>query len=110
MKPQVPRGDEERGRVVPFTPRAPRARNDNLRRYGGPRPLIDDIDKYARSAEDDNYRHRMVTNLLAFLVLCVIVYCGLWLANTIAQMRKDQDCVLTGRTNCAPIRATDSLQ
>lgn len=108
MKSPVPRDDEERGRVVPFTPRV---RNDNSRRRGGgPAPLIDDIDKYARSAEDDNYRHRMVTNLLAFLVLCVIVYCGLWLANTMAQMRKDQDCVLTGRTNCALIRAPDNTR
>jgi hypothetical protein len=45
----------------------------------------------------------MVMNLLAFLVLALIVYCGIWLANTMSQLRKDQDCVLSGRTNCAPI-------
>jgi hypothetical protein len=43
-------------------------------------------------------------NLLAFLVLALIVYCGIWLANSMSQLRKDQDCVLSGRTNCAPIR------
>lgn len=110
MKPQAPRGDEERGRVVRFVPRAPRARNDNTRRPDRPHPLIDDLDKYARRAEDDNYRHRMVTNLLAFLVLALIVYCGVWLANTMAQMRKDQDCVLTGRTNCAEIKVPGNLR
>jgi hypothetical protein len=46
----------------------------------------------------------MVNNLLAFALLSLIVYCGIWLANTMAQLRTNQDCVLTGRTNCAPIK------
>lgn len=46
----------------------------------------------------------MVNNLLAFAVLSLIVYCGIWLANTMAQLRTNQDCALTGRTNCAPIK------
>jgi hypothetical protein len=37
-------------------------------------------------------------------VLALIVSCGIWLANTMTQMRNDQDCVLSGRTNCAPIK------
>ena len=44
-----------------------------------------------------------MNNLLAFLVLCLI-YCGIWLTNTMAQLRKDQDCALSGRTNCNPIK------
>jgi hypothetical protein len=104
MKSQEPRRDEEKGRVVMFRPRVPRARNDNLRPSALRHPLIDDVDKYARGSENDNYRHRMVNNLLAFVVLCLIVYCGIWLANTMAQLRKDQDCALSGRTNCSPIR------
>ena len=43
------------------------------------------------------------TKAHTFLVLAVIVYCGIWLANTMSQMRKDQDCALIGRRNCAPI-------
>jgi hypothetical protein len=104
MKSQEPRRDEEKGRVVLFRPRIPRARNDNLR---GPDPRlspVDDLSKYEQGRDNENYRHRMVNNLLAFVVLCLIVYCGIWLANTMAQLRKDQDCVLTGRTNCSPIR------
>jgi hypothetical protein len=104
MNSQEPRRDEERGRVVAFRPRTPRARNDNQRRPDRYRPPVDDVGKYARGSEDDNYTHRMVNNVLAFLVLCLIVFCGIWLANTMAQMRRDQDCVLTGRTNCAPIK------
>jgi hypothetical protein len=94
--------DPEKGRVVLFRPRVPRARNDNLR-HDARRSPVEDVGKYARGEHDD-YRHRMVNNVLAFLVLCVIVYCGIWLADTMAKMRKDQDCVLSGRTNCSPIQ------
>ena len=104
MKSQEPRRDEEKGRVVIFRPRIPRARNDNLRRPELLRSPVDDLSKYEHDRENDNYRHRMVNNLLAFVVLSVIVYCGIWLANTMARLRTDQDCVLTGRTNCSPIR------
>jgi hypothetical protein len=102
MKPQEHGPDEERGRVVLFRPRLPRARNDNLRGREAWRSPVEDVGKYARGEQDD-YRHRMVNNILAFLVLCLIVYCGIWLADTMAQLRKDQDCVLSGRTNCSPI-------
>jgi hypothetical protein len=104
MNPQEPQRDEEKGRIVPFRPRIPRARNDNLRRPEPRRSPVDDLSKYEQSREDDNYRRRMVNNLLAFAVLSLIVYCGIWLATTMAQLRADQDCVLTGRTNCAPIK------
>jgi len=103
MNSQEQQRDEEKGRIILFRPRIPRARNDNLRR---PRPYspVEDLSKYERSRENDDYRRRMVNNLLAFAVLGLIVYCGIWLANTMAQLRADQDCALTGRTNCAPIR------
>jgi hypothetical protein len=108
MRSQEPRRDEEHGQVIMFRPRKPRARNDNLRRLE--RPPVDDFSKYSRGSDDEDYRHRMVNNLLAFLVLCLIVYCGIWLANTMAQMRRDQDCVLMGRTNCAPIRIPNDVR
>jgi hypothetical protein len=104
MKSQEPRQDEERGRIVLFRPRIPRARNDNLRRPGPLRSPVDDLSKYEHRREDESYRHRMVNNLLAFAVLSLIVYCGIWLANTMAQLRTEQDCALMGRTNCAPIK------
>ena len=104
MKSQEPRPDEEKGRIVLFRPRIPRARNDNLRRPAPLRSPVADLSKYEHDREHDNYRRRMVNNLLAFVVLSLIVYCGIWLANTMAQMRTDQDCALMGRTNCAPIK------
>jgi hypothetical protein len=107
MNSQEPRRDEEKGQVLLFRPKVPRARNDNLRRPDSRRPPVDDVGKYARGSEDDNYQHRMVNNVLAFLVLSLIVCCGIWLASTMAQMRRDQDCVLSGRTNCSPIKIPD---
>jgi hypothetical protein len=93
--------DGEKGRVLVFRPRVTRGRNDN---HGPRRSPVDDLSKYERDREADRYRHRMVNNLLAFAVLCVIVSCGIWLANTMAEMRAGLDCSLSGRTNCAPIR------
>src|SRR5215467_7658000 len=104
MNSQEPRRDDKKDRIVVFRPRVPRARNDNLRQPDHLRSPVDDLSKYEKDRENDNYRHRMVNNLLAFAVLALIVYCGIWLANTMAQLRTNQDCVLTGRTNCAPIK------
>ena len=45
----------------------------------------------------------MIVNGLALLVCIGLVAAGIWLANTMANMRKNQDCVLAGRKNCTPI-------
>jgi hypothetical protein len=104
MTSQEPSKDEEKGRVLPFRPRASQSWNAKLRLRDQRRGPVDDLSKYSRPPDEDEYRHRMVMNLLAFLVLALIVYCGIWLTNTMSQMRRDQDCVLSGRTNCAPIQ------
>jgi ferric-dicitrate binding protein FerR (iron transport regulator) len=104
MSSQGPSKDEEKGRVLPFRPRAPRSWNAHLRLRDRLRSPVEDLSKYSRDSDEDNFRHRMKVNLLAFAVLALIVACGVWLANTMAEMRKNQDCVLTGRTNCAPIQ------
>jgi len=40
---------------------------------------------------------------VAITLLLVLV--GVWLAERIADMRKTQDCFLSGRRNCTPIDA-----
>jgi len=40
--------------------------------------------------------------LLATIALIVV---GLWIADVMAQMRKNRDCVLTGRLGCTPVEA-----
>jgi hypothetical protein len=77
--------------VVPFRPRIPGA-------SGGARPhpagsSVEGLAKYEGGEEQEGtYRHRMMVNLsaLAFTI-------------EIADLRKNQDCVLSGRRDCAPI-------
>lgn len=45
----------------------------------------------------------MKTNAATVLVVALLIWCGLWLADTLAQMRKTQDCVLSGLRDCTPI-------
>jgi hypothetical protein len=67
--------------------------------------LLDDLARYEQDAEEEpiNYGHRMLMNVIAVGVVTVLVGVGVWLADTIAEMERDQDCVLQGRQNCAPI-------
>ena len=73
--------------------------------FGGFRPADDDLAKFGRDDTPDDYRHRMITNAAAFGFVVLLMAAGLWLADTMASMRKSQDCVLSGRRNCAPIEA-----
>jgi hypothetical protein len=66
-------------------------------------PPVDDLAKYEQGTEADDYRHRMMVNMVAFVFVIVLIGAGLWLADTMARMRKNQDCVLSGRRNCSPV-------
>ena len=68
-----------------------------------PPPPVDDLAKYARSSEVDDYRHRMLVNAAAFLFVAALIGAGLWLAGSLAELRRNQDCALSGRRNCVPI-------
>jgi hypothetical protein len=62
-----------------------------------PRPLG------AAEEGEDEYRHRMKMNVLGFLVATLLVISGTWIADTMAEMRRVEDCFITGGRNCAPI-------
>ena len=66
-------------------------------------PPVENLAKYEGGERDDDYRHRMIVNLAALLFTLLLATAGAWLAVKIADMRKNQDCVLSGRRNCAPI-------
>jgi hypothetical protein len=96
-------GQTESGQVLTFQLR---------RRLGVPRhaPIAPDgdepVDDLAAFEEEDghiDYRHRMVMNVIAVLIVSVLITAGVWIADTIAAMQKVQDCALQGRQNCAPI-------
>jgi hypothetical protein len=68
------------------------------------RSLVEDVDKYTyRNGESESDRQRMINNAVASAILITLIICGVWLTDTIVAMRDKQDCVLSGRTNCAPI-------
>ncbi len=94
---QSPPGESER-HVLPFRPRGSLL----PRRLNQPSP-IEDLSKYERPPGEDDYRHRMVVNGLALVATIALIVIGVWIANTMAQMRNNQDCVLSGRRGCTPV-------
>jgi hypothetical protein len=67
-------------------------------------PIGDELAPYHAADEDaGEYRHRMRTNIAALAVLAALIVGGIWIANTMAAMRKNQDCVLSGRRGCTPV-------
>src|ERR1044072_4081722 len=87
--------EESKGLVLPF------------RRREKPRPQgsapVEGLEKYGETSEPDDYRQRMVNNVLAFVFCVLLVAAGVWLADGIAEMRKNKVCVLWGRRNCANV-------
>jgi hypothetical protein len=111
MKTQRPvstNGDDEH-RVLKFRPRTmsrpPGRQPDN--RDGSPtdaRHEPADLARYERARDEpDDFRHRMLANLAAFAFTVALTAIGIWLAMSIADLRKTQDCVLMGRRDCARI-------
>ena len=96
-----PSPTEPEHRVLPFRPRS------GLFVRRGPPPPVEDLGKYERGSADNNddYRHRMTMNVLAAIVTVGLILGGIWIADTMAQMRKNQDCVLIGRSGCTPVNA-----
>lgn len=67
---------------------------------------VEDLTKYERAEDPDDYRHRMIVNALTFAFVVALIGAGYWLADTMATMRKNQDCVLSGRSGCTPVEVT----
>jgi hypothetical protein len=65
-----------------------------------------DLARYEREEEEDDYRHRMKMNVLGLLVAILLVISGTWIADTMAEVRRIQECFLAGGRNCVPIRHT----
>jgi hypothetical protein len=66
---------------------------------------VGDLQKFEKSHEDDDYRHRMTTNVAAVAFTLLLIFTALWIADTLANMRKNQDCVLLGRRGCTSVDA-----
>jgi hypothetical protein len=96
-KPEGPQGQSLPGRVLPF-----RRRTSHAVPPSNPASPVEDLSRFERTAGEDDYRHRMLMNAMAAGVTVLLVAGGIWIANSLAQLRKDQDCVMSGRRNCNP--------
>jgi hypothetical protein len=67
-------------------------------------PAASDLSRYERPRDEpDDFRHRMLANVAALAFTVALTAIGIWLAMSIADLRKTQDCVLMGRRDCARI-------
>ena len=104
MRRQHPKAPEDEFQVVPFRARGLGASGETRHRPQPPASPIESLAKYEGGEEqEDTYRHRMMVNLAALAVTVVLALAGVWLAMQIAELRKNEDCVLIGRRNCNPI-------
>ena len=63
-----------------------------------------DLSRYERPRDEgDDFSHRMLANIAALAFTVALTAIGIWLAMSIADLRKTQDCVLMGRRDCARI-------
>ncbi len=112
MKTQRPIVTEGEHRVLQFRPRAPAShpaarRRTNVALQSEPEmiqlePL--DLSRYEQPQEEpDDFRRRMLANIAAFAFTVALTAVGIWLAISIADLRRTQDCVLMGRRDCVHI-------
>jgi hypothetical protein len=120
VKNQRPIATEEEHRVLQFRPRSalqsppvqtPTSRGNSLvtplHHDSAPEPAALsrlDLSRYENPREEpDDFRHRMLANIAAFAFTVALTAVGIWLAISIADLRKTQDCVLMGRRDCVRI-------
>jgi hypothetical protein len=108
MPSQQATQNQTTGRIVLF-PSRPSPHKAKPRRATGQADVhvaaVDDLRKYERGAEPDDYRRRMIVNVAAFAFIVVLTLAGIWLAEQFALLQKNQECALSGRKNCAHINA-----
>jgi hypothetical protein len=120
VKNQRPVATEEEHRVLQFRPRnapqAPPVRTPASRGNAVVTPLHHDsapepvalprldLSRYEKPREEpDDFRQRMLANIAALAFTVALTAVGIWLAMSIADLRKTQDCVLMGRRDCVRI-------
>jgi hypothetical protein len=91
---------EDETRVVNFR----RGRRAAQAAPASPQRPDPDLAAYTRSPEDPaEYRRRQAVNAAVFLFVVLLIGAAIWLADTLADMRRNQDCVLSGRRGCTPV-------
>ena len=98
MRPDRPKPSET-GRVILFRPR-----QAGSRQPGPLQPPKRAIGfREPRSAREDDDRHRRLIHVLGLAFCLILAVAGVWLANEFTEMKRVQDCVLSGRSGCIPL-------
>ena len=102
--------EDEEHRVLKFVPRTstslphrPASLSCSNRNIASQHPAADLAKFEQMPAEPDDFRHRMLANAAALAMTVALTGIGIWLAVSIADLRKTQDCVLMGRRDCSRI-------
>jgi hypothetical protein len=99
--------EQETGRIVLFPTRSSLAKREARQKGAGETDVdeaaVADLQKYERSAEPDDYPRRMIINIVAFAFIVVLTLAGIWLADQLALLNKQQNCLLSGRRNCVEL-------
>ncbi len=107
VKTQRPITSDEEHVVLKFRPRTsaqPPGKHQEPTRPVRPASVANDLSRYEKPREEpDDFRQRMLANVAAFAFTVALTAIGIWLAVSIADLRKTQDCVLMGRRDCAKI-------
>jgi hypothetical protein len=92
----------ETGSVIRFRPRQAGCRTPGK----GPRPQgAARLGRPLLAWEDaDDHRHRRRIHALGLAFCLMLAVIGVWLANEFTEMKRIQDCVLSGRTGCIPLK------
>ena len=107
VKSQRPIERDDEHVVLKFRPRTsahPPGRRDEPGDQANSGPAANDLSRYQRPRDEpDDFHHRMLANVAALAFTVALTAIGIWLAMSIADLRKTQDCVLMGRRDCARI-------
>ena len=116
MKTQQPMTSDDEHRVLKFRPRtlAHPPGQPAIQTRQQPQDQTQhqtrDLSRFERVPEEpDEFRHRMLANIAALAFTVALTAIGIWLAISIADLRKTQDCVLMGRRDCAQISTPRSM-
>jgi hypothetical protein len=104
MKSQRPVMTDDEHRVLKFRPRTSAQPPGQQASQNDVQQEPNDLSRYEKAREEpDDFRHRMLANMAAFAFTVALTAIGIWLAMSIADLRRTQDCVLMGRRDCAHI-------
>ena len=112
QRPIISISSEDEHQVLQFRPRSQVAvpgQRRNPNEVVGKLEVANDLSRYERNREEpDDFRHRMLGNVAAFAFTIALLAIGIWLAMSIAHLRRTQDCVLMGRHDCVRITPAHS--